>query len=433
MTMNTIFSLSLSASLLIVMLYPVFYIVVNRCGSFRFNRALLISGIALTVLTPIVLAFNPVHATLNSYPTTSALTARLPGLTVADQPETGESHFGFLPWISGTYWAGILVLAVRQIVSYIRLRRIIAASEKQQMEGYVICRHEIAGIAPFSWGRYIVLPKDENELSVLIHEKAHTVRRHWIDITVADLLCIFLWYNPFVWMLKNLIKLNHEYEADAEVIGSDIDILSYQRLLIARATGTHTLHIANNFALSRKDFRRRVLIMNRSKSPKGIKWFAVAMLPALAMSAYADTTPWSVAVHNAISSYKFTSTAASDTEIETGTEYADEKSIPEELPVTLITKRIPSPLTDPEPLLKQFEMSMELADKDLIPDKILVRIQADEEGNIVSATSDHDDNPEVRVAIDRATNQLAFEVVRDGGRKISTRFALPIRKESLPM
>ncbi len=78
-------------------------------------------------------------------------------------------------------------------------------------------------------------------------------------------------------------------------------------------------------------------------------------------------------------------------------------------------------------------MSMELADKDLIPDKILVRIQADEEGNIVSATTDYDDNPEVRVAVDRATNQITFEVVKEGDRKVSTRFALPIRKVSLPM
>lgn len=129
-------------------------------------------------------------------------------------------------------------------------------------------------------------------------------------------------------MLKNLIKLNHEYEADAEVIGSDIDVLSYQRLLIAKAVGNRTLHIANNFAMSKKDFRRRVLTMSQSKSSKGIKWIAATILPALAIAAYADTAPWSVAVHNAISSYKFTSAAPSGTEIETGTEYSDEKASP---------------------------------------------------------------------------------------------------------
>lgn len=431
--MNTLFSLSLSASLLVVMLYPVFHIMVNRCRSFRFNRLLLLCGIALIVIAPIVLTNKP--ATYVTPSNTLIQTNTIPSLAVsasdAVRPTTETTLFELLPWIIGLYLAGVLVLFARQIISYARLWRIISNSEKQQMRGYVLCRHKSMGIAPFSWGRFIVLPDSENEQSILIHEQAHTFKRHWIDVSIADFFCIFMWYNPFAWMLKNLIKLNHEYEADAEVIDSDIDVLSYQRLLIAKAVGNRTLHIANNFAMSKKDFRRRVLTMSQSKSSKGIKWIAATILPALAIAAYADTTPWSVAVHNAISSCKFPSTAQPNSELVT--EPSVEKSIPEEMPATLITKRIPSPLTDPNPLIKQFEMSMELADKDLIPDKILVRIQADEEGNIVSATTDHDDNPEVRVAVERATNQIVFEVVKDGDRPISTRFALPIRKESLPM
>ena len=85
-------------------------------------------------------------------------------------------------------------------------------------------------------------------------KKAHTFKKHWIDVAIADFFCIFMWYNPFAWMLKNLIKLNHEYEADAKVIDSNIDVLSYQRLLIAKAVGHRTLHIANNFAMSKRIF-----------------------------------------------------------------------------------------------------------------------------------------------------------------------------------
>lgn len=431
--MSAIFSLSLSASLLVVMLYPVFHILANRCRSFRFNRLLMLSGIGIIILAPIALAYDPATDAAHVNASIQANIIRSLEITASDaaNPTVEASSFDFLTWIISLYWIGIFILVARQVISYTHLWRIISKSEKQNKEGYVLCRHGSKGIAPFSWGRFIVLPDSENEQSILIHEKAHTLKKHWIDVAIADFFCIFMWYNPFAWMLKNLIKLNHEYEADAEVIGSDIDVLSYQRLLIAKAVGNRTLHIANNFAMSKKDFRRRVLTMSQSKSSKGIKWIAATILPALAIAAYADTTPWSVAVHNAISSYKFTSTVQPTSELVA--EPSVEKDIPEELPATLITKRIPSPLTDPNPLLKQFEMSMELADKDLIPDKILVRIQADEEGNIVSATTDHDDNPEVRVAVDRATNQIAFEVVKDGDRKISTRFALPIRKASLPM
>ena len=87
-------------------------------------------------------------------------------------------------------------------------------------------------------------------------------------------------------MLKNLIKLNHEYEADAKVIDSNIDVLSYQRLLIAKAVGHRTLHIAKQFCHEQKDFRRRVLTMNQNDSPKGIKWIALTILPMLALAVY---------------------------------------------------------------------------------------------------------------------------------------------------
>lgn len=433
--MNTIFSLSLTASLLVIMLYPVFHILVNRCRSFRFNRLLILAGIAIIVIASIVLAYepSPYSVPFNNSMQTNVIQSLEITTSDATKPIAGASSFDFLPWIISLYWIGVIVLVAQQFISYANLWRILAKSEKQQMDGYVLCRHEYTDISPFSWGRFIVLPNTENEPSILIHEKAHTLKKHWIDVAIADFFCIFMWYNPLACMLKNLIKLNHEYEADAEVISSDIDVLDYQRLLIAKAVGNRTLHIANNFAMSKKNFRRRVLIMSQSQSSKRIKWLAAAILPALALAVYADTTPWSVVVHNSISSYKFKSPAPSGTEIETVGEYATEKVIREELPATLITKRIPSPLTDPNPLLKQFEMSLELADKELIPDKILVRIQTDEDGNIVSATTDHDDNPEVRVVVDRATNQIAFEVVKDGDRKTSTRFALSIRKASLPM
>lgn len=431
--MSTIFSLSLSASILVVMLYPVFYILVNRCRSFRFNRLVMLSGIAIMVLGPIAFAYDPfIDGT--SYNIAKEITTiqigEVSGLN-EPAPIAERSCIEFLPGLLLLYWVGIFVLVVRQIGSYIQLWRIIYQSEREQMDGFVLCRHDRGCFAPFSWGKFIVLSSFENEESILIHEKAHTFKKHWIDVLLADFLCIFMWYNPFVWMVKNLIKLNHEFDADAEVIDSNIDVLSYQRLLITKAIDNRTLHVANNFAISKKDFRRRVLIMNKSKSSKWIKWIAAMILPAVAIAAYADTTTWSVRFHDTISNYRFTREVLPTSEI---VEESSFENLPqEELPVTLITKRLPSPLSDPEPLLKQFEMSLEFADKDMIPDKILVRIEADEDGNIVSATSDYDDNPEVRLTIDRAINQVVFEVVKDGDRKVSTRFALPIRKESLPM
>ncbi len=392
----------------------------------------MLAGLVIVGLIPIALTYKPFPNDILSNTDIQTYPIQTPELNVSEmtQPSLTISHFEILPLILGLYWIGIVVLIVRQIISYLYLWRIIFKAEKQQIEDCVVCRHDKNNIAPFSWGNFIVLPSNENEPAILLHEKAHTVKKHWIDIVIADFFCIFLWYNPFGWKLKNLIKLNHEYEADAEVINTHIDILIYQKLLILKAIGNRTLHIANNFAISKKNFRRRVLKMNQSQSSKGIKWLSVALLPGIALAAYADAAPWPKKLHDTISNYQF---IVQIPPTENTTNSLVEEPFLKEYPATLILMRLPSPLTDPQPLLNQFELSFDLADKDLLPDKLMVTINVDEEGNIVSAKSNYDDNPEVKTAIDRVTNQVCFEIVKNGDKKVETRFVLPIRKEILTL
>ncbi len=157
------------------------------------------------------------------------------------------------PWLSIVlivYLSGIVVLSCREIISFLRLFRMIAVSEKKRIDGVTICRIADDVIAPFSWGNYIFMQDTEldNSSCIYIHEKAHTVQRHWIDVLFADLFCILLWYNPFAWMTRQLMKLNHEFEADEAVINSGIETYDYQRLLVVKAMGNISIPIANSFA-----------------------------------------------------------------------------------------------------------------------------------------------------------------------------------------
>lgn len=435
--MTTLFTLSLKASLILMLLYPVFCLMVHRCRSFQFNRMCMLAGIAIVILAPIVLPMLPGRTEL------PIEDIGLPSVAIeaSAQPDVQWSGRQSVEVMIASaiclYWLGILMLLIREAIAYIRLACIIRKSRRASKEGYIMCTHGDQRLAPFSWGRYIVLADDEIEPAIIAHEKAHTAQRHWIDVAIADLFCIFLWYNPFSWMLRNLIKLNHEYDADAKVIASDIDILSYQRLLIAKAAGKCTLPIANNFAMSKRDFRKRVLSLSHPQSPKKMRWIVLLAIPAVAIAAYANATPFSTSIFDSFSAFRFGHVISYGSNANHIAEETASAS-PAEMPVikmtaaTIVTERIPSPLTDPEPLLKKFKVSIDAADKDLLPDMIVARIEADEDGNIVHVTTDHDANPAVRVAVDRATNGLRFEVVEENGKKISIHFAIPIKKSQLP-
>lgn len=431
--MTTFFAFSLTASLIVLLLYPVFNLQVSRCRAFQFNRILILVGIAIAILTPIVMPMWAIQAELPTFSSIDevSLVPNSDDSTVQQMSQTAENSNGnIIALIICLYWSGVGFLLIREAIAYIRLVRIISKTERIRSGDYTICKHGDNNLAPFSWGRYIIVADSKIEGPILIHEKAHVAKRHWIDVAIADIFCIFLWYNPFAWMLKNLMKLNHEYDADAKVIDSETDILDYQRLLIAKAIGNRTLPIANNFAMSKRDFRKRVLIMGHLQSSPNKRWIALLVVPALAVALYANATPLSSGIINSFSSYTF-----GDFSPDLSTdEIAPTEATPVEKAVsaTIITKRLPSPINDPEPLLKQFEISIDAADKELLPDKILARIEVDEEGNIERVTTNHDNNTNVRAVVDKATNGLQFEMVMEDGKKIKTRFAIPIIKSNLP-
>lgn len=116
---------------------------------------------------------------------------------------------------------------------------------------------------------------------IFLHEKAHAQNRHWMDLLFADLSCILLWYNPFVWMTRRLMKLNHEFEADSAVISSGVDTYEYQRLLVMKAMGRRAIPVTNSFAVNRRDFRKRVLLMGKKRSSAKTMLIAFGGIPAV--------------------------------------------------------------------------------------------------------------------------------------------------------
>ena len=234
--MGGLLSYSLSVSVIILVLYPVLHQIINRSHYFRFNRLAIITGLLLSLALPCVL--NATIISLPSVPDVVNLDSIIKtDSTLSETPATGEPSDSTttLPWLSIVllvYLSGIVVLFFWEIISFLRLFRMIAVSEKKRIDGVTVCRISDNDIAPLSWGNYIFLHYTEfdNSSCIYIHEKAHTDRLHWIDVLFADLFCIILWYNPFAWMTRQLMKLNHEFEADEAVISSGIGTYDYQRL-----------------------------------------------------------------------------------------------------------------------------------------------------------------------------------------------------------
>lgn len=430
--MSSAFSYSLAASFIVLMLFPVLHQIVNRCTSFRFNRVVIIGGMILSLILPPIISIGfislpsvePVGITdieLTIDSTISDITATDHTITNAPEPA--------IPWIAIAvivYFSGIAVLLCREAISFARLFSIIAHCDKTKKDGITICRLTDTQTAPFSWGKFIFLHDSEYDNatdSIYLHEKAHTDRRHWIDVLFADMFCIMLWYNPFAWLTRQLMKLNHEFEADESVIRSGVGTHDYQRLLVIKAMGMKAITVANSFAAGKRNFRKRVLTMSRKRSSKKVKLISLCALPAIVFAAIAIASPVSAGLLDSISDFSFVKSYQPEITVpvlkitdDLTPEATESPSIDE----TELTQRIYNALTDYS------------EENNLAPKNHTITVVTDAEGNITNISTTEPDNRELKNAIHKALNNDRIEMTqheRGSGAEIQYIFSITPNKE----
>lgn len=190
------------------------------------------------------------------------------------------------------YIAGSALLLIRFVVSLVRISGYILKHKPQHLFGAKVIRFE-KKISPFSFLNYIFISNEEYpeaELSKIIsHEKVHIRQRHSVDILLLELLLIFQWFNPFVWLYKRAIKNTHEYLADQETLDSGINMADYQYSLLNQALNEKSFEITNSYNLF---IKKRITMMKKRRSTRLSMLKLVIALPIFAFlfSAFALDT-----------------------------------------------------------------------------------------------------------------------------------------------
>lgn len=120
----------------------------------------------------------------------------------------------------------------------------------------------------YSFFNRIYLPKsmqkDALPADILCHELQHFKQMHSIDRLWVELLVSFLWFNPFVWLLRKNTIDNHEYLADQATI-NQVDRTEYMQTLIEQSTPLKPLSLELYFSYS--SLKTRFKMMTNHKSP----------------------------------------------------------------------------------------------------------------------------------------------------------------------
>lgn len=211
----------------------------------------------------------------------------LPEITISAN-NVGETaahpHIGTI--LAGIYAVGVLILLTRTLLEIGKTCLLLRRSKKTTIDGIRVCIIEDKQ-EPYSFFQWIYLHPDRHnskELKeILAHEQAHVRELHSADVLLAQTVIILCWFNPFAWLLRSEMRINHEYLADSKVIANGYDKKTYQYHLIG-LEHTHqpaAANLYNNFSVL--PLKNRIKMLNRKRTRSIMKSKYLMFIPVTAL------------------------------------------------------------------------------------------------------------------------------------------------------
>ena len=277
--MGAFLSYSIVGGFVMLLLYLAYRLFLAKDNQHAFNRAVLLGRYLLSFLSPLCLSMFDLDGgrQLQSVVQTGSAVS---GAVVPAHPQS--------VWISMLIWlyvAGMAVVAIRTVAVWFRLASVIRSGKRIERDGYTLVVTEDDRYSPFSWMRYVVVSRNDYESgcpAIETHEQKHVAGCHWIDLMVAQSVCMINWFNPAAWLMRDELMLVHEYQADMAVVESGHNPQDYQMLLIRKAVGARFPSLANS--LNHSKLKKRITMMYKAKSGAGQKFKALALVPMLALA-----------------------------------------------------------------------------------------------------------------------------------------------------
>lgn len=278
--MGAFLSYCIVCGIVLLALYLAYRLFLAGDNQHAFNRIVLLSIYALSfAVAPFCLALCGIDTPSQQH-----------GIDLEEMVISGEAVGAPSRPLWGTvalwvYIGGMTLVTVKTAIVWLRLARVIRRGKKIERTGYTLVVTDNVEYAPFSWLRYIVISAADLEKgcsAIAAHEQKHIACHHWVDLLVAQTVCIVNWFNPAAWLMRDELMLVHEYQADMAVIDGGYNPQEYQMLLIKKAVGARFPSLANS--LNHSKLKKRITMMYKAKSGAGSKIKALALVPVLALA-----------------------------------------------------------------------------------------------------------------------------------------------------
>lgn len=253
-----------------------------------FKRFYLIAIIVLSVSIPAIVFTEYVE--IQKPITANIAYSTLPDLDKSTRFTKPNKPFNWTIVAWGFYALGVLVFGTKFLRNIAQIHHRINRNTKVRTPSNTKVLLEKLTV-PHTFFHYIFLNKKKYldrqiPVSVLLHEETHAQQKHSVDVLLVELLQVLFWFNPFIYVLKHCIKLNHEFLADQAVIKEGTHPSDYQKTIL-HYSSIHQPSLAN--AINYSSIKKRFTVMKKQTSKKSVLLRSVLLLPLIILLLYGFT------------------------------------------------------------------------------------------------------------------------------------------------
>ncbi len=286
--MNTFITYIIATVVSLGIFYGTYILLLRKEALFRFNRVYLLSGLLLSYLIPLI-TLLPESFFRSFLKSDNGGIFRTITLAPVEISATAVNDPSIVSFAVYAYAAGVVFFALRLIARGFSIYQLHKKCEKT-LENNSSILWINKDIPPFSFFGFMYLPvtlKDTQHVNEIIsHEQIHINSLHSFDILITQLMQILFWFNPFIPLIENMLRENHEFEADKAVIHAGTDPVAYTRILFGQDKAAQAIILGNNFNYSLIK-RRLTMFYKQSTRFARIKSFLVLPMAVSIVMIYA--------------------------------------------------------------------------------------------------------------------------------------------------
>ncbi|MBC7567064.1 MAG: M56 family metallopeptidase, partial [Pedobacter sp.] len=181
---------------------------------------------------------------------------------------------------------------IKLFISFYKIISLAIRSRREKLEGIIYIELSSSATAFSFFNLLFINPSSTEKPTILKHEMVHIRQGHSLDILFFELLKIFNWFNPIVWLIQKDIKLLHEYIADAVTTNSDVQKHEYAMFLIQNSFGVTPNYLTNQI-FNQSILKRRINMLNKKRSAGAARLKILLTVPVVGGMLFASTLAFS--------------------------------------------------------------------------------------------------------------------------------------------